>query len=353
MPSDIEFSKKILCWYDKYGRHDLPWQKSQTPYRVWVSEIMLQQTQVSTVIPYYKKFIARFPTITSLAKATTDEVLHYWSGLGYYARGRNLHRAAKCIQSEYKGRFPTTLFELEKLPGIGRSTAGAILSLSGKGWAPILDGNVKRVLTRCFAIFGWPGKTRVLNELWGLAEKYTPHTRCGDYNQAMMDIGALICTRTQPKCTECPLRHDCLAYQKNTVEIFPGKKTSHKKPEKHTVMLILKNTSSAVLLLKKPDHGIWGGLWSFPECADKKSAIELCETRFHCQAITQYILPKIKHVFSHFTLHIEPLIVAVTLKQEVIMDSSSQVWYNLEQMPPGGLPAPIEKLIQQTRAISV
>ncbi|OGO92656.1 MAG: A/G-specific adenine glycosylase [Coxiella sp. RIFCSPHIGHO2_12_FULL_42_15] len=349
MLSETQFSKKVLTWYDKHGRHHLPWQKKQTPYRVWVSEIMLQQTQVSTVIPYYEKFMQHFPTLSSLAHAALDEVLQYWSGLGYYARGRNLHRAAQYIQTHHQGHFPTTLAELENLPGVGRSTAGAILSLSGNTSAAILDGNVKRVLTRCFAISGWPGKMDVLNQLWQLAEKYTPHLRCRDYNQAMMDIGALICTRTKPKCTQCPLNKHCLAYQQNQMEAFPNKKNQSAKPQKHTFMLILKNTHNEILLLKRPEHGIWGGLWSFPECNEQEKIMDLCQTHFHCQVTATQTLPEITHVFSHFTLKIAPLILNITIKKHFVMDSHHQVWYNLQQALPGGIPAPIAKLIQQTR----
>jgi len=223
--SKVDFSQRVLDWFDLYGRKNLPWQKSVSPYRTWVSEIMLQQTQVSTVIPYFDKFMQRFATVCDLANAPIDDVLHHWSGLGYYARARNLHKTAQQVCTEMAGEFPTDPVELESLPGIGRSTAGAIASLSMNLRAPILDGNVKRVLARFAAIDGWPGKAQVLSQLWELAENYTPDQRVAEYTQAMMDLGATLCTRSKPQCDACPLSDACLAYVQNDWQRYPGKKT--------------------------------------------------------------------------------------------------------------------------------
>lgn len=351
MVSPAQFTQKILTWYDQFGRHDLPWQKKQTPYRVWISEIMLQQTQVSAVIPYYQKFMCRFPNVAALAKASIDEVLHHWSGLGYYARARNLHRAAHVIQNQFNGQFPRTIAELEQLPGIGRSTAGAILSLAENIPAAILDGNVKRVLARCFSVLGSPSKTETAKQLWQLAEKYTPNHRCRDYNQAMMDIGALICTRTKPKCSQCPLEKNCSAHAANTEESFPQKKTSVLKPSKHTYMLILKNTKTEFLLIKRPNGGIWGGLWSFPEYSTADQLALLCKTHFQCELISEQALPPIKHIFSHYTLYITPLVLMVKASRNLVMDTRAQVWYNLQQALPGGIPTPVAKILKKQLGI--
>lgn len=220
-----QFSAQVLDWYDKYGRKTLPWQIDKTPYKVWLSEVMLQQTQVATVIPYFERFMAHFPTVTDLANAPLDEVLHLWTGLGYYARARNLHKAAQQVATLHGGKFPETFEEVAALPGVGRSTAGAILSLSLGKHFPILDGNVKRVLARCYAVSGWPGKKEVENKLWSLSEQVTPAVGVERFNQAMMDLGAMICTRSKPKCSLCPLQNGCIAATNNSWSLYPGKKT--------------------------------------------------------------------------------------------------------------------------------
>ncbi|MBT8440604.1 MAG: A/G-specific adenine glycosylase, partial [Gammaproteobacteria bacterium] len=255
------FSEKVLFWGKAHGRKDLPWQQQMTPYRVWVSEIMLQQTQVKTVIPYFEKFVENFPTIQQLAEANVDEVLHHWSGLGYYARARNLHKTAQTIASVYKGKFPEEIHEMEKLPGIGRSTAGAILSLSRGLYFPILDGNVKRVLARCFEVGGWPGKASVLKQLWQISEKVTPRQETASFNQSMMDLGSMVCTRGSPACDNCPLNNQCGAYKSGNWSNYPGKKPKKALPVKKTIMLLIKNDQGAILLQKRPPAGIWGGLW--------------------------------------------------------------------------------------------
>ncbi|MGB5257277.1 MAG: A/G-specific adenine glycosylase, partial [Woeseiaceae bacterium] len=258
------FSDRLLTWFDEHGRKDLPWQQRRDPYPIWISEIMLQQTQVQTVIPYFERFMQRFASIDALASADQDDVLHHWSGLGYYARARNLHRAARMIVSEHGGVFPDDIDAVTELPGIGRSTAGAILSLSRDQRHPILDGNVKRVLTRHAAIEGWPGKTAVLKALWALADRHTPDDRVAAYTQAIMDLGATLCTRSSPAGARCPVMGDCTAYAPDTVTLYPGRKPKKEKPLRTTTMLIAR-TEARVYLERRPEAGIWGGLWSLPE----------------------------------------------------------------------------------------
>jgi len=259
------FAKRIIDWADQHGRHDLPWQKTPDRYRVWISEIMLQQTQVKTVIPYYERFMRSFPNVLILATSPEDFVLEHWSGLGYYARARNLHKAAEIIALEHKGELPDTLDALMALPGIGRSTAGAILSLADNQPTAILDGNVKRVLARYAGIDGYPGKSAVLKELWALTESLTPVKNTARYNQAMMDMGATLCTRSRPGCGQCPLSSACVAYREGKPENYPGKKPRKVLPVKHVAMMILRNKNGQVLLEQRPPSGIWGGLWSLPE----------------------------------------------------------------------------------------
>ena len=261
------FSTRVLAWFDENGRKDLPWQHDISPYRVWISEIMLQQTQVATVIPYYESFMQRFPDVLALADASEDEVMHLWSGLGYYSRARNLHKSAKMVAHELGGVFPQTLDGMIALPGIGRSTAGAILSIASGQQTAILDGNVKRVLARFQAVEGWPGKTPVLNELWEYAEAYTPMARVADYTQAMMDLGATVCTRSRPQCGDCPLVADCEGHASGEPTRYPGKKPKKVLPVKQTCMVVLEHQGQ-ILLEKRPPTGIWPGLWSLPEVAD-------------------------------------------------------------------------------------
>ena len=253
-----QFASIVLQWYDQFGRHNLPWQLKPTPYRVWISEIMLQQTQVTTVIPYYQKFLKSFPSLKSLAIAHEDNVLSHWSGLGYYARARNLHKTAKIIVEKYQGKFPQDIEEISSLPGIGRSTAGAILSFGMDTRAAILDANVKRVLSRFHAIEGLATQSTTIKELWRIAELYTPSARVNHYNQAMMDLGATICIRNKPSCHKCPLMQDCKAHALGREKDFPFKKIKKDKPLKKTRLLIIKNENNEILLEKRPPVGIWG-----------------------------------------------------------------------------------------------
>ena len=268
-----DFASRLLNWFDTHGRKDLPWQNPATPYRVWLSEIMLQQTQVATVIPYFERFVQHFPNVVMLAAARQDDVLSLWSGLGYYARARNLHRAARQLIEQYAGDFPDTLELVQALPGIGRSTAGAILSLSRGAPHAILDGNVKRVLARYHAVDGWPGKAAVARRLWQLAEFALPGERAGAYNQAMMDLGATLCTRARPRCGACPVQAGCAAFATQSPERYPGRRDRQPLPVRETCMLVLRDSRQAVLLERRPESGRWGSLWSFPEFADRDLAL--------------------------------------------------------------------------------
>ncbi len=344
------FSAKVLDWARVHGRKHLPWQFEPTPYRVWVSEIMLQQTQVTTVIPYFEKFMQRFPNIEILAEAPLDDVLHLWSGLGYYARARNLHLAASRIMQDFQGNFPATIEALEKLPGIGRSTAGAILSLSLGLPHPILDGNVKRVLARYFAVEGWPGQATVLKQLWALSEELTPVKGTALFNQTMMDIGSLICSRSSPKCNECPLKQGCQARQQARQADFPGKKPRKQLPVRQTRMLVVLNDQNQLYLQKRPPSGVWGGLWSLPEIsadeiADNLSCLITDTLGMPVDILEE--LPKRRHTFSHFHLDIYPLLCRCkTTAGDCVRDHES-FWYHPQQQEKVGLAAPITRLLQE------
>lgn len=337
------FADRILTWFDQHGRKDLPWQIDKTPYRVWISEIMLQQTQVVTVIPYYQKFMASFPDVYRLADAAEDEVLAHWSGLGYYARARNLHKAAKILANELEGEFPTTQEGVCELSGIGRSTAAAILSISRNKQTAILDGNVKRVLARFHAVDTWPGEKKTENALWDLAESYMPAQRCGEYTQAMMDLGATLCTRSKPQCLLCPIKEDCQALASGTPTDFPIKKPKKSIPTKQTNMLVLENPQGQILLEKRPSSGIWGGLWSLPE--SQETAITLAtEQRFQVSVETENCLNGFRHTFSHYHLEIAPYLLKVTAAHQ-INDAQKYQWYALEDAMTLGLPTPVRKIL--------
>lgn len=345
------FASRLLEWYQLHGRHTLPWQRQRTPYTVWLSEIMLQQTQVSTVIPYFERFIARFPDVQSLAAAPEDAVLHLWTGLGYYARARNLHRAARRIVGELGGEFPRDLELMASLPGIGRSTAGAILAQAFDLRHPILDGNVKRVLTRYYAIEGWPGERKVENRLWELAQHHTPAQQVCDYTQAIMDLGATLCTRGTPRCELCPVAADCAARRLGRQRDFPEAKTRKPLPINHTTMVMLRNDKAEVLLSRRAPAGIWGGLWSFPECPTPADAIDWCNTQLGCEIHVDEIWPTLRHTFSHFHLDITPVAGRIAGSHR-IMDDNSAAWYNLASGLELGLPAPVKRLLTKLAADS-
>ncbi|KAA8727704.1 A/G-specific adenine glycosylase [Ewingella americana] len=339
-----QFAPAVLEWYQRFGRKTLPWQLEKTPYKVWLSEVMLQQTQVATVIPYFERFMARFPTVSDLAAAPQDEVLHLWTGLGYYARARNLHKAAQTIASEHGGVFPTDFEAVNALPGIGRSTAGAVLSLSLGQHHPILDGNVKRVLSRCYAVEGWSGEKKVENRLWAIAEEVTPAKGVEQFNQAMMDLGAMVCTRSKPKCELCPLNTQCEAYAHNSWAQYPGKKPKKTLPEKTAFMLMIQHKDN-VWLEQRPPVGLWGGLFCFPQFASE----EELENGLHKYGVTVNQLQQqvaFRHTFSHFHLDIVPMWLNLR-SVPGCMDDGAGLWYNLAQPQSVGLAAPVERLLTQ------
>ena len=343
------FSDRVLAWYDQHGRKDLPWQHTDA-YGIWVSEVMLQQTQVQTVIPYFERFTRSFPDVATLADAPLDEVLAHWSGLGYYARARNLHKAAQIICDEHDGEFPDDVELVEALPGIGRSTAGAILSLAFGQRQPILDGNVKRVLARHGAIAGWPGKSAVLNELWEAAERRTPQGRVGAYTQAIMDLGATICTRSQPLCDACPIAVDCVVRINADIDNYPGRKPNRVKPIRQTTM-VMAISGRAVYMERRPPVGIWGGLWSLPEM--NGDAIDgWCEHVMNGGKADIESWATLRHSFSHYDLDIHPVVVRVGVGSRKVADGDDSTWYELDEAPPGGMAAPVQKLISELKKIS-
>ncbi|MCG7546512.1 A/G-specific adenine glycosylase [Pseudoalteromonas sp. Of7M-16] len=341
------FATKVVDWYHVHGRKTLPWQIDKTPYKVWVSEVMLQQTQVVTVIPYFERFMSRFPTVIDLADAPEDEVLHHWTGLGYYARARNLHKTAKIIRDQYQGRFPETFEQVVDLPGIGRSTAGAILSLALGQHHSILDGNVKRVLARFFMVEGWYGVKKVENHLWELTNAVTPAGDVREFNQAMMDLGASLCSRSKFQCESCPLVERCLAHKNNKVREFPNSKPKKEKPKKSAYHLMVK-VDEQVLMEKRPSSGIWGGLFGFFEFA------ELSELNaFLVQQgieVTTYSLAPFVHIFTHFELTINPICVELTQIPDCGHDNQL-LWYDINQPPEVGLAAPTKKLVKVLKAM--
>jgi len=348
------FSQNLLNWFDQHGRKDLPWQHDKTPYRVWVSEIMLQQTQVSNVIDYYQRFMTHFPTLESLANANEDAVLEQWAGLGYYARGRNLLKSAKIIQAEHQGNFPNTHEAIVQLPGIGRSTAGAILSIAFKQQATILDGNVKRVLCRHEAIEEWSGERLTEKELWDVADSYTPTNRVDDYTQAIMDLGATLCTRRAPSCARCPLSDSCLAFKQERQNELPKSKPKKAIPQKHTWIIQLESTHDKdprILLEKRPSPGIWGGLYSLPEKPAELSAdqiIEQCEQEFSVKVIKNQTMPPFGHVFSHYKLELKPIKLHVTAPPLSVCENKQQLWVTETEIQSLGLPAPIKKYLNKS-----
>lgn len=340
------FSQAVLTWYEQYGRKSLPWQVKKSSYHVWLSEVMLQQTQVATVIPYFNRFIEHFPQITDLAKAPIDDVLHLWTGLGYYARARNLHKAAQLIVDKFNGMFPTKFDDVVALPGIGRSTAGAILSLAQNQHYPILDGNVKRVLTRYFAVEGWPGIKTVENKLWQLSEQVTPKHKVAKFNQAMMDIGAMVCTRTKPKCSLCPLQNHCLAYKTESWQHYPTKKTKNTIPEKIAYFLMLEY-EHAIWLEKRPPSGIWGGLYCFPQFSSKQAITDWLKKQ-GIETTAPKQLVAFRHTFSHFHLDIFPIYCVIT-KYTKCFNEHSGYWYKLKSNNAKiGLATPVYNLLKQT-----
>lgn len=339
------FHRRVLAWFDQHGRKDLPWQHNATPYRVWVSEVMLQQTQVAAVIPYYERFMARFPDLPSLAAAELDEVLKLWAGLGYYARARHLHQTACLVCARHSGALPLDIRQLQSLPGIGRSTAGAILALAAGQPQPVLDGNIKRLLARFAAVAGWPGQSRVLATLWGLAERYTPDQRAADYTQAMMDLGALVCTPRRPDCQRCPLADGCIAHQTAQELAYPAPKPGRELPIRTTRMLLLRDGQGRILLERRPPTGIWGGLWSLPECPLAADIAAWCREQWGFEVEIGTPQPVVRHIFSHFRLDMTPTPARVRGAAIRVMEGARFVWYNPHDSGSLGMAAPVRRLL--------
>ncbi len=344
-PAD-SVAARLIAWQREAGRNDLPWQRDVDPYRVWVSEIMLQQTQVTTVIGYFDRFMRRFPTVASLAAAPIDDVLHLWSGLGYYARARNLHRAARIVAEDHGGEFPRDFDAVLALPGIGRSTAGAILALSTGRRFAILDGNVKRVLARYHAVDGWPGRREVEKRLWQLAESHTPAQDVAIYTQAIMDLGATVCVRGEPRCELCPLRTDCAARRDGEQARYPGKRPKKPaRPFRTTQMILAVAPDGGVLLERRPPSGIWGGLWSPPELEATEEVSGWCRRVLGAAVVAVERGAPVRHGFTHFELEITPLIVRLDSVPAAVVEDAERVWYNRRAPARLGLAAPVERLL--------
>jgi A/G-specific adenine glycosylase len=338
------FAERVIAWQRTFGRHDLPWQHTRDPYRVWLSEIMLQQTQVSAVVSYYRRFLARFPDIAGLAAASEDDVLALWSGLGYYARARNLHRAAQTIVRQHGGLFPKAFDDIVALPGVGPSTAGAVAVFAFGARHAILDGNVKRVLARAFGIEGFPGEGKIERALWARAEVLLPARDVEIYTQGLMDLGAGVCTRARPRCEACPLQDDCVARRENRVAVLPTPRPRKPLPEKSTVMLILQRERE-ILLEKRPAPGIWGGLWSFPEVGALGDAAGAVLTRFGAEARSEGTLPDVHHGFTHYALTITPVLLRVT-RLEHRARSPGHVWLTPTDAINAAVPAPVREILR-------
>lgn len=339
------FSSRIITWQRQHGRHNLPWQASRDPYRIWLSEIMLQQTQVGSVIPYFERFIARFPTLHSLADASQDAVLAQWSGLGYYSRARNLHRAAQQLCNNHGGQFPRDVEALQKLPGIGRSTAAAIAALAFGQKQAILDGNVKRVLARHAAVDGWPGDKATEARLWAHAQARLPAADIEIYTQGMMDLGASVCSRNRPACIVCPVSDDCAALQQGRVAELPTPKKTKTLPERQIRMLILQQ-GDKLLLEKRPTQGIWGGLWSFPELDLAADPILYCQTSLGLRVSLDASLPLLKHSFTHFRLHISPILLKM-LAPYASEPGPTHAWFTKHELSVAAVPTPIHRVLAQ------
>jgi A/G-specific adenine glycosylase len=337
----MDFAERLIAWQRRHGRHDLPWQGTRDPYRIWLSEVMLQQTQVSAVIPYYERFLRRFPAIDALAAASEDEVLQLWSGLGYYARGRNLHAAAKTVSQ--LGSFPRTAADIEALPGIGKSTAAAIAAFAFGERAAILDGNVKRVLARYFGVAGWPGEKTVESALWDRANRLLPKSDIETYTQALMDLGATVCTRIAPRCAACPVRTRCKARKANQTAAIPAPRPRKALPQRAVTWLLLVDRGE-ILLEKRPSPGIWGGLWSFPE-APARDVEGHCRRSFGCEVRTTKTLDTLEHGFTHFRLRIHPLLCQVTRKP--ISQQDRSLWVDIDEVSAAAVPAPVRTLVSR------
>lgn len=341
-----DFATRLLAWFDVSGRHDLPWQHPRTPYRVWLSEIMLQQTQVKTAAPYFLRFVAALPSLPALAAAPLDDVLALWSGLGYYARGRNLHAAAQRCVERHDGDLPRDIDALTALPGIGRSTAAAILAQAWGERFAILDGNVKRVFSRYHGVAGWPGQPAIEKQLWALAEAQLPQQRLADYTQAQMDLGATLCTRSNPACVLCPLQHGCVARREGRVAELPTRKPGKVLPQRHAHVLWLEDGRGHVLLQRRPPAGIWASLWTLPQADDADTARTWFDAQLRGDFTAGETLPTIAHAFSHYKLALQPLRWRGIVARAHMRDNDDLRWVPREQLARLGMPAPIRTLLE-------
>ncbi|MDO8413301.1 MAG: A/G-specific adenine glycosylase [Gallionellaceae bacterium] len=337
------FATRIIAWQRQHGRNTLPWQGADA-YRVWLSEIMLQQTQVATVLPYYQNFLAHFPDIATLAAADEEAVLTHWSGLGYYSRARNLHRTARDIMQHHDGKFPSTFDDILALPGIGRSTAAAICALAFHQRHAILDGNVKRVLARYCAIAGYSGDKKIEVQLWQQAEALLPQQNIAIYTQGLMDLGTLVCKRSKPLCTLCPVQTDCAAYQTGQTAQLPTPRPRKPLPQKHSTFLLLLNGSD-ILLQKRPPSGIWGGLWCLPQVEAGQNIDTYCMQHFGGMAQKTIALPVFTHTFTHFNLHISPLLLHWQHQPRQTQEPGS-MWLDVQEALGAAIPTPVRKLLQ-------
>ncbi len=354
-PSDTGFSESLIDWQKHHGRHRLPWQQTRDAYRIWLSEIMLQQTQVATVIPYYQRFLQRFPDVSALAAAPVEEVMALWAGLGYYTRARNLHRCAQAVVEGHGGRFPAEVAQLAALPGIGQSTAAAIAAFSYGARAAILDGNVKRVFCRVFGIAGFPGSAAVERQLWLRAEALLPERDIEAYTQGLMDLGATLCTRSRPRCGDCPMQSRCVAHANGRTAELPERKPKKPTPEKSTVMLLVLHQGE-ILLEQRPPAGIWGGLMSLPEldrlggdaqCHDLAVELGGALAPFGELASVE-VLPEFVHAFTHYRLRVTPMRVRLSLRHAAAAQRT-YAWLPLEAAAEAGLPSPVRKLVEWAR----
>jgi A/G-specific adenine glycosylase len=348
---DDRFAKDLLAWFDRHGRKDLPWQRARTPYRVWLSEVMLQQTQVRTVIPYFERFVAALPTLPDLAAAEQDRVLALWSGLGYYSRARNLQRSAQICVEQHGGELPRDIEALSALPGIGRSTAAAILAQAFGERHAILDGNVRRVLARWHGVRGWPGGTAAQRQLWQHAEAHTPSERVADYTQAIMDLGAMLCTRSRPQCAHCPVAAGCFALHEGLTAELPEPKPKRVLPRRATTMLVVRDAQRRVLLERRPSAGIWAGLWSLPEIEQAAAAADHLRERYAVATEEPIRLGSFVHTFSHYHLDVTPLLLRGRDDAAQIRDGAGYGWFTSAESAALGLPAPVRKLLETLEEI--
>ena len=332
------FARKLIAWQRAHGRHGLPWQGTRDPYRVWLAEIMLQQTQVAAVIPYYGRFLRAFPTLQALSRASLDRVLRLWSGLGYYARGRNLHRTARLIATQRRGKFPGNSKDLRQFPGIGRSTAAAVAVFAFGERAAILDGNVKRVLARHFDVEGEKAQ-------WALAEELLPANGIQSYTQALMDLGATVCLRRAPRCRACPVAGTCAARRDGEVEKLPSRKPKRPIPRRTATWLVLAHAGQ-VLLERRPPRGVWGGLWVFPELRGR-SARKFCGETLRCEIESPRPLAVIEHGFTHFRLTIHPFLCRVSGRRG---ESGGRLWIDMDEARSAAVPAPVRRLLERLAA---